>query len=429
MKVLLVNTFDQGGAANSCKRLHLGLLKRGIDSKVLLRSKQNQWPESFEFKSVKNPLPNSEKVRNKLNRILKEFNLYKEKPLWSPQEQDFIKRRIKGLEMFSFPKSTIDITQSKLYKEADIINLHWVANFLDLESFFEKNTKPVVWTLHDMNPFSGGEHYEEKILGNDKGGLPLPRQLLQEDIEFMNRIEDFKKKIFEKENHLSFIAPSEWLAQQAVKSRTISRKKVYTIPNGVDIETFSPKDMKYSREVFNIPQDKMVVLFVADSLKTQRKGFTYLQMALEYLNNEKVVLCALGKNQFYEGSKRKDIIFLGDIKDELLMSIAYSAADVFVIPSTIDNLPNTVSESMLCGTPVVGFPVGGIPEMIMHGINGLLTEKVDASSLAKTLYEFIENKEKFDREVIRKIAVKKYYIEEQVQKYLDLFEEKLQIGN
>ncbi len=131
LKILIVNTYDRGGAANSCKRLHLGLLSKNIDSKILLKFKQKNWINSFRFQELPKKLSTKEKVENKIKRILKVIKLYTPKYSSNKKEQTFLNNRPQGMEMFSFPKSNFDITQSELYKEADVINLHRVANFLD----------------------------------------------------------------------------------------------------------------------------------------------------------------------------------------------------------------------------------------------------------------------------------------------------------
>src|SRR5690606_8995588 len=157
----------------------------------------------------------------------------------------------------------------------------------------------------------------------------------------------------------------------------------------------------FSRKLFNIPEDKLVILFVAESTASPRKGFIFLQKAIEKLRLENVILCSVG-GQNTELKSTNELIELGSIKDERLMSVVYSAADVFVIPSIMDNLPNTVLESLMCGTPVIGFPVGGISDMIVDGENGLLTKEISVTSLAEALTYFLANPKRFDRENIRR---------------------------
>lgn len=419
MKVLIVNTFDSGGAANACLRLHEGLLRKGVDSKVLLMRKQKQHPKTFQ---IENPQHSKSKLTLLKQKIFSALRILKLIPTPAEtKERQFLKSRQRELELFSFPYSDYDITNSPLYQEADIINLHWVAKFLDYDSFFRKNTKPVVWTLHDMNAFTGGEHYSEVYLGMDSLGNPISRAISKLENQIFTEILSFKKRVIHPYSNITVVAPSKWLVEEAQKSEVFKSKPIHCIPYGINSDIFRIRDRNYSREILNIPKDKTVILFVADSISNHRKGYTYLKKALDALQRDDVVLCAVGrkKNDLVSGT---NTIELGAIVDERLMSIAYSAADVFVIPSLMDNLPNTVLESLMCGTPVIGFPIGGIPDMVKHGFNGLISSEVNSSSLFKTIELFLNTMESFERNEIRNDALSKYDLPIQAQNYLKLYQ-------
>jgi glycosyltransferase involved in cell wall biosynthesis len=418
MKVILVNTYDSGGAANSCLRLHKGLLKSKVDSQVLLKYKQKNIPCTQVIKPKIQIISTFQKVNNKVKSVLNKIRIQKEKKVL--KNDLFLQNRPKGLEWYSFPYSKFDITTTELYEEATIVNLHWVANFIDYKAFFEKNTKPVVWTLHDMNPFSGGEHYAEEFLNIDEFGFPIKRKKSKDEVEFDRKNILIKLQALSNVDNLTIVTPSEWLAEEARKSEVFKNRPVYCIPYGLDSEVFSQRDKKYSRELLNIPQEKQVILFVADLIDNNRKGFVFLKKALEQLTNSNLILCVIGNKS--EGLEEiENVLELGSFYDERLMSIAYSAADVFVIPSLIDNLPNTVLESLMCGTPVIGFPVGGIPDMVQDGVNGFITEEISVNSLLSTINKFLNNPSCFNRSEIRNNAIKKYDQKVQSQKYIDLF--------
>lgn len=422
MKILLVNTYDRGGAANACIRLHEGLLREGIDSKLLVLHKSKEIKESYTFE-VENKTSNTvtKLLRKIKHKIGYKLNLGFLKPSLS-REALFLKNRQQGLELFSFPNSLHDITISSLYKEADVINLHWVAGFLDYESFFKKNKKPVIWTLHDMNPFTGGEHYIEDVHGITSQGKPFHRNV--SDLENYHSQINLNLKIRSLCNfdNLTIVSPSKWLQSEAKDSLLFNNRKVDLIPYGTDVELFKPRDLKYSRELFNIPLDKKVILFVADSVKNHRKGYVYLKLALEKLHRGDILLCSIGKAIPILDS-RVDAIHLGEIKDERMISAIYSLANVFVIPSLMDNLPNTVLESLLCGTPVIGFPTGGIPDMVAHAKNGLLTQAISVDSLKESVEIFLNNGVSSSREEIREQAVLKYDQSVQAKKYIKLYQE------
>ena len=420
MKVLIVNTFDKGGAANACLRLHEGLIQQGVESKVLLKHKQKSLQQTYEFNQINKPKSKFQLIKHKCLSFFRVIGLIK-KPKETPKQQ-FFKHRQLGLELFSFPESSLDITSSPLYNEADIINLHWVSNFLDYDSFFRNNTKPIVWTLHDMNPFTGGEHYLETFLGMDTSGNPIPRILTNEEQLVANKNLILKQKAIKYSSNINIVAPSKWLCQAAKNSTVFKALDVHCIPYGINSEIFQPRDQNYSRNILNIPKDKTVFLFVADSIDNHRKGYAYLKKALKMMQNDDVVLCAVGsKNSGLDSFK--NIIELGNINDELLMSIAYSAADVFVIPSLMDNLPNTVLESLMCGTPVIGFPVGGITDMIKNEQNGLLAKSISSQSLLECLEQFLKIKSSFNNAEISLAAKEKYDLSIQANAYIKLYSE------
>lgn len=418
IKVLIVNTYDVGGAANSCIRLHLGLLNNNVKSKLLVKQKFKNYKYVYSFiKSVETGLfSRIVAISFKMLKKIEIFNFF-----FKNKNEFFLKNRDKRLELFSFPNSKYDITSSPLYEKADIINLHWVAGFLDYKSFFKKNTKPVVWTLHDMNPFSGGEHYNETLfnLGNDY--KPMNRVVSVIEKKIINKNIKIKKKALKKIDNLTIVTPSKWLMEEAKKSALFKNRNVFLIPYGLDVSIYNPKNQIDSRKYFSIPNDKKVVLFVAHSINNNRKGFSFLKAALEKYNKSDILLCYIGKvvSPFVG---LNNTLYLGEIKDDKIMSLAYSAADVFVIPSLMDNLPNTVLESLLCGTPVIGFAVGGIPEMISHNENGLLADNISVESLLKTINIFFKEGVVKSRGEISYDAIKKYDKNIQAKRYMKLFE-------
>jgi len=418
MKILLVNTYDVGGAAKACLRLYEGLISSEVETKLLVRNKTN-FAQAHEFlPSSKAKLTN--KIKNKLIRIAKELKLM---PWQTAQERKAVQlqKKRKGLEIFSLPVSSYDLTQSTLYKEADIINLHWVANFLDWKTFFAKNTKPIVWTLHDQNPFLGIEHYAERFNGIDENGLPIPRKYTDLELKESAYWLNYKKNCLKHVKNLHIVSPSKWLLRCSQNSELFAYYPHYHIPNGFPTDTFRPIDQIKCRELLNLPLDKKIILFVADIVGNSRKGFAFLQKALEKIRNENILLCAIGNR--IQLDNHDNIIALGRIVDERLMAMAYAAADVFVIPSLEDNFPNTMIEALLCGTPVIGFPVGGIIDAIDDEINGYICSEISVNALKETIEKFLENPNFFDRSKIAQNAKEKYALSIQAKKYIDLFQQ------
>jgi glycosyltransferase involved in cell wall biosynthesis len=418
MKILHINTSDQGGAANACLRLHNGLLNIGIDSKVLVKIKTKNIPYVYVYESdIKTSISIFARIKRKFLRILKELWLYDET---NTKQQNYICSRHPNLEMFSFSDSNIDITNNKWFREADIIHLHWVSNFMDYPSFFKKCTKPIVWTLHDMNPFLGGEHYNEQYLGIDENGIPIPRKKTDREKQVFEKITAIKIASLADTKNLHIIALSEWMKSECKKSAILGRFPIDKIYNGINSEIFQPRKKEYSRNLLGISNNKKVILFCADYISNSRKGYEYLLLVLENINNENILLCSIG-NISDTLEKKNNVIELGMMHDERLMSIIYSAADVFIIPSLMDNLPNTVIESLTCGTPVISFPIGGLPDMIDHKKNGYIADEISVNALVKAINHFFEEGVEWSSEEIRKHSIAKFDISVQANNIINLY--------
>lgn len=415
MKVLLVNTHSRGGAAKACIRLHEGLLNNGVDSTILfLRNKEK-------IKNSKNyfdELPQSKGFRVFLSKVV---NKLKSSGNKRTNKVEFIRKRSNALDKYSYPISSYDITNLEVYKEADVINLHWVSGFLDYESFFKKNKKPVVWTLHDMNPFTGGEHYTESFLGMDDTGFPIKRIITEWERKEFNKVLDFKRGIFKNKSNITIVTLCNWMNNVVNKSNVFNHFTSHIIPNGIDTTMFKPFNKSAVREKLEFPKNKLVLLFVADYINNNRKGFQYLLKALSLIDSKDVSLCVVG-NLKEQIDTNFELHIMGHIKDEHELAKIYSAADAFIIPSLMDNLPNTAIESLCCGTPVIGFPVGGLLDIIQHNENGILSNNISAISLAESINWFLENTHNFNSEIIRESAVAKYADLIQSKKYTQLFE-------
>lgn len=397
MNVLLLSTSDRGGAANACIQLHQGLLKIGVNSKVLVLQKtKDTIPEVYCFLELYKP-------RTFLKRIKKapKVLLFKRRR----------KRKKKGRpihEMFSFFESLHDITKHPLYEWAEVINIHWVANYLDYPSFFRKNTKPVIWTLHDMLLFTGGYHYAKNF------PFDAYKDLIEENYQLKNKI--FAQQKFQ------VVSPSKWLYNEAQNAREIYPLAEHKlIPYGINVDVFKPySPIEEARAEFNLPTDKKIILFVAASVDSTRKGINYLLNAIKILPRKDFTLAIMGNNAEKLQLDPEQTHLLGYRSDPSEMARIYSAADLFVIPSTEDNLPNTVLESIACGTPVVGFDIGGIPDMIWPGKNGEICSEMGAEALAKSIRKALNTD--YDRTWIRQNAVKRYGLTVQATEYKKLIE-------
>jgi len=397
MRILQVNTKDGGGAAIACLRLHDGLLKQGLESDVLVLHKQgNAYSRVHEYwKGMKAGAGRF--VQKQKAHYQEEWNNYK------------IKKRPQGYERYSLSNSSYSIQDHPLYQQADIINLHWVSGFLDYASFFKNNKKPIVWTMHDMAPFSGGYHYLE--------GFPTSQYQ-----DWIKAEEEKKIKALQGQD-LHIVGLSKWLFQLSLNSKAFGSFPHHLIPNGLDTTVFTQRDREYSKSLLNIPKDLPVLLFVSAGLRNKRKGLHLLLEAINQLEDVPLLLLSVGDQTAFDFSAKKKHIQtrqLGMVRDQLTMSIVYSCADYFVIPSIEDNLPNTVVESLCCGTPVIGFPIGGIPDMVEPKKNGVIAEEVSVAALTESIKLSLNTD--FSRSAIQEAAAKKYSDQRQANDYVQLYQ-------
>jgi glycosyltransferase involved in cell wall biosynthesis len=384
LKILLLNTDDfTGGAAIACRRL-LKALRTHTDVEAQMLVQESKSGQEGVIQ-----LNNSWFAKKKAFLRFVCERLY------------FLIYEKNKEVRFSFnpAKFGTDISDNQYVTDSDIIHLHWINfGFLSIDSLkkLAQTNKPIVWTLHDMWAFTGGCHHSrdcenyQKSCGNCEQFLKNPSST-----DLSNQIWQEKMDVFSKAN-LTIITCSEWLGNRASKSSLFQNISVEAIPNPIDIEVFRPIDKAVARRKFNLDEDKKYILFAAMRVDAVGKGFAYFQEALLVISNQLLVkgnsnsdieILIFGQAQAsdFEALPFK-VNILGRLSDLETIAHAYSATSVFVIPSLEENLPNTIMESMACGTPVVGFEVGGIPEMIEHKQTGYLSKYKSSEDLAKGIY-------------------------------------------
>lgn len=259
MKILHICTMDWGGAGKAALRLHLGLKSIGVESKMLVLHHKSSDSDVMQFKQYNSNIFRRawNRTRNKLSFL--ELNAYQH-------------TRLREYDAFSNTRTLYNISASPLFKEADIINLHWIADMLDYDEFFLKvSDKPIAWTLHDMNPFTGGCHYSSGCSKYETGCVTCLQLGSKKQDDLSKKIFKRKEKAY-KGHHLHIVSPSEWLKDSAKKSLLFRKFKIEGIPYGVPTSVFKPQDKKLSRDLLYLPQDKTLILFGA-SYKTERKRF------------------------------------------------------------------------------------------------------------------------------------------------------------
>ncbi|MDF1579141.1 MAG: glycosyltransferase family 4 protein, partial [Desulfobulbales bacterium] len=291
--------------------------------------------------------------------------------------------------------------------DPDMVHLFWINHgFLRIESI-KKFNKPVIWTLHDMWPFTGGCHYDDECgkFRQSCGDCPVLHS---------GRERDLSRRVWQRKQRawaglpMVVVATSHWLAEMARASSLFKDKRIEVIPNGIDTERYKPIDKEAARAAYNLPRDKRLILFSAFSATSdKRKGHQYLVQALDKIAQEgwgaKAELVIIGasrpENPPDMGMK---VHYMGSLHDEISQVLLYSAADVVVAPSMQENLSNTVMESLACGTPVVAFNIGGMPDMIDHQKTGYLAAPFESDDLAEGIIRVIENRER--RELLSRQA-------------------------
>lgn len=309
----------------------------------------------------------------------------------------------------------IDITHTRQFREADVIHLHWVnQGMLSLGCLqrIMQSGKRIVWTLHDEWPYLGVCHYRAECRQAEcrqcsalAGSLPY-------------NIYTRKRAMFrEAAGRLTFVGCSRWIAGQA--QCALPEADVRHVNNCVPSSLFRPSDMATARRRLGLPQEKKVLLFCSQKVTDERKGIRFLCEALRLLRGENIHLVIVGRDA--ERIPLPDgipVTRAGTVGEER-MACLYVAADVFVTPSLQDNLPNTIAEAMSCGTPCVGFRIGGIPEMIDHQLNGYVARYKDSADLAEGIrYVLARNL----RPAARQKAVDAYSEEHVAREYMKVYD-------
>ena len=361
MRVALINTMDmKGGAARAAFRLHKGLRGEGVESTYYVRDQQNPDPSIRRF--VPNPATATQRAQRKAARDAA-YDAYA--TTRSPDIELFSQEQGDGGEDF--------FTQ---LPRADVVNLHWVAGFVDVPTFFTaRMTKPVVWTLHDMNPFTGGCHYDASYgkLTQSCGACPLLGSTDETDLS--RWVFTAKQQALGNwpRERLHIVTPSRWLADKARRSTLFGKFEASVIPNGIETDVFKPMDKAAARAALNLPQDAHIVLFVSNHIRLARKGFRDLVHALSLLPDQKnLLLVGVGDSHILSVNAPFKVTQLEHVSDDAKTAMIYAAADVTALPSRQDNLPNTILESFACGTPVVGFRTGEITDLVHEDETGYL---------------------------------------------------------
>ena len=378
VRIIHLNTYaGNGGAGKACLRINKALQDQGMDSRVYV---------NFSFRKNNQVHNLSEGIFSKWVAV---FGIL--------FERIASKVFTKALPVpFSVPVWGRNIAKRDFLKSADIIHIHWVNHaFLKPGNLAQLATlnKPIVWTFHDSNAFTGGCHVRYSCLHykQECGQCPLLKNPSDHDLS--HRIWLDKQKSY-RDLLLNIIAPSNWMALSVKESKLLGSRPVQVIPNTLDTQIFKPYSKSDSCKKLGLPEDKFILMSgFMPSRKDMHKGTPYLLEAFSILLRDFKIEPDEMELVIFGNRNDKDVpefalktTFLGTIAEEEKLALCYSAADAFISPSLEDNLPYTVMESLACGTPVVAFTTGGIPDMVQHLENGYLAEYKSAKDLAAGIH-------------------------------------------
>ena len=405
MKILHVNTSDiQGGAARAAYRLHQALIVAGVDSQMLVQYKASDdqtvirldspWQKA---RSKVAPTLDIHPVKRYSTRTATLFS-----PAWTPF-------------------STVPQVINKL--KPDIVHLHWICGGMMTIEDIGKINAPIVWSLHDNWAFTGGCHIKWECDSYQNNCGSCPRLGSTEDNDLSRKIWKRKNKVFSQMQQFTIIGLSRWLADCAKVSGLLKNHTIINLPNLLDTDIFKPIDKKIARTLLNLPIDKKLVVFGANSATQDiNKGFQELSQALTHLSeNIELVIFGSSKPKIAQGFKQYTH-YLGHLHDDISLRLLYSAADVMIVPSLQENLSNVIMESLACETPVVAFRVGGNGDMIDHKKNGYLAKPFNPQDLAHGVEWVLDNSYTIKDNARNKI-ISSFESKFVCKKYINLYKE------
>lgn len=406
MKVLHIGYSDSGGAGKGMLSLHKALKQAGIDSKVLVANK-NSFDEDIACAEQNHNLYSYSK-----NRLLRFIQKTIRKKGWClNQVEKYVRiiRRIPASEscFFTFPVTHYDISRHPLVKEADIIHLHWVANFVDYPSFFRSIKKGIVWTLRDENPGLGGFHYESD---RDQYGMyyePIERAFL-----------DIKRNSLQGCDNLNLVAMSDVMTAFCTSNDLLRSFPVRRIDNLVEISSYRHIPQLEAKKALGLNESVFSVLFVSVNLGDPRKKLKTVYDALSLVPFDTELVC-VGRNDYFT-SVPDHVVCLNSVSSEKLMSVIYSAADVFITPATQESFGKTTVEALACGTPVISSNTGIAPEIITPD-NGILLDEITTEAVAQSIIRVHDTV--YNRESIHSKVMERFDSERIVKQYIELYQE------
>lgn len=410
MLVTHLSTSDKsGGAAIAAWRLHQGMRTRGVESRVVSRRRSSAGPD---VACIGSDLLDAADL----------FRLRRIRPAQPP-----------GATLFSLASTTLPLLDHPWIAAADIVHLHWVANFVspqDVGRLCDAG-KTVFWTLHDQQPYTGGCHYigGDRRLEQDWDGTSQ----IDPSLHDLARIEllDKRRILFNSPVHV--IAPSRWMADEAAASGVFSPERIHQIRYGFDLSVYSPAPAGDSGSG-PAAEGEITFAFGCQELSDLRKGYREFQDALILCMEDPRFSAAAGQGRIRlktfgtppvdDGAFPIPVTHYGTLKEESEIADFLRHSSAFICTTLDDNLPNVVMEALACGIPVLGFATGGVPDMVTHGHSGLLSPRGDLPALVRHLLDFCfgEDLRQHLRHGVSTIDLSLWSLDTQARRMMELYQ-------
>ncbi len=368
-RILHLSTYDaNGGAARAAYALHRAMVAEGLDSTMRVAVKTVDDP------TVQGPPP------SRFGKFARAQ--FADRQLWKLQKSP--------RKTWRSPARFSTITADEINRSPyDVINLHWVTDgFLSIKEI-GKVEKPIVWSLYDMWPFAGTEHYgadepnarwrwsyTKANRPTDESGFDLDRSTWELKSQLWTR-------------PMTIVPASSWLEESVKGSSLMRHWPITRIPHVVDCDVFAPMDMNEARTKLGLPLGVPLILFLASAgIHDQRKGWDLLDEALVQVRASvpDIEVVIVGPpSPGYESTSGAKIHWRGSINGNESLRLHYCAADLTAVPSREDNMPLTAMEAQSCGRPVIAFSVGGLPEIVDHAVSGFLAKPFDSALFAQSI--------------------------------------------
>lgn len=377
MRTLILNAMDlQGGAAIATYRLFQALRRAGADVSMAVQRKTGddpaviglagKWGDALAW------------LRPRIDQLPLRLYPDRRSPLFSPA---VVPGLLPRLERSPAP---------------DVVHASWIAGGFLRPEALAAFRRPVVWTLHDMWPFTGGCHYAGACRAYETTCGACPELGSSRAYDLSTRLWKRKEAAWRRMD-LTVVTPSRWLGRCARESALFRDRRVEVIPNCIDTQVFKPVDRDFARDLLGLPIDRRLVLLLAErAMSDPRKGHQFLAPAVQWLATSRpdlpIDLVIVGESRPARPSDQGvPVHYLGKLSDDAAKVLAYCAADVVVTPSTQENLSNAVMESLSCGVPVVAFDIGGMPDLVSHRQHGYLASPFVVEDLAAGIAWTVED--------------------------------------